>query len=131
MPTVGVSEAVQLLATSATPMSAGMIHRRIHDGTIPATVVGGCWRLARAWIDAQLHPPDPNGPPPPATDPLAGLPDRPLLSVVDLAGWLGFSERMLRDAMRRGEIPGVRIAGRWWAPRAKLVAWLTGDTNAA
>ena len=45
-------------------------------------------------------------------------------SVAALAGDLGMCERSVRDALRRGEIPCIRIGKRYILPRAAIAEWL-------
>lgn len=48
-------------------------------------------------------------------------PDQPLsLSVDETAALLGSGIRQTYEAVRRGEIPAVRIGGRWYVKRAEL-----------
>jgi excisionase family DNA binding protein len=45
-------------------------------------------------------------------------------SVAELAADIGLSERSTRDALRRGEIPHIRIGRRFILPRAAIAEWL-------
>jgi excisionase family DNA binding protein len=45
-------------------------------------------------------------------------------SVAELATDLGLSERSTRDALRRGEIPHIRVGRRFILPRAAIAEWL-------
>ena len=45
-------------------------------------------------------------------------------SVADLAADIGLSERSTRSALRRGEIPHIRIGRRFILPRAAIAEWL-------
>jgi excisionase family DNA binding protein len=45
-------------------------------------------------------------------------------SVAELAADIGLSERSTRDALRRGEIPHIRIGRRFVLPRAAIAEWL-------
>jgi excisionase family DNA binding protein len=45
-------------------------------------------------------------------------------SVSELATDLGLSERSTRDALRRGEIPHIRVGRRFILPRAAIAEWL-------
>jgi excisionase family DNA binding protein len=45
-------------------------------------------------------------------------------SVADLAADLGLSERSTRSALRRGEIPHIRVGRRFILPRAAIAEWL-------
>jgi excisionase family DNA binding protein len=45
-------------------------------------------------------------------------------SVKVLADDLGLCERSVRDALRRGEIPCIRIGKRYILPRAAIAEWL-------
>jgi excisionase family DNA binding protein len=55
---------------------------------------------------------------------------RPLLSVRQVAEWLGVSEKQVYRLIYRGEIPAVRLGGRGSALRVdpdELEAWLYGQ----
>lgn len=54
-------------------------------------------------------------------------PNSPTLSVPQAARYLGISEWLAYEAVRRGEIPSRRIGGRILVPRTLLVAWLEGQ----
>ena len=45
-------------------------------------------------------------------------------SVAALAADLGLSERSTRSALRRGEIPHIRVGRRFILPRAAIADWL-------
>ena len=45
-------------------------------------------------------------------------------SVAELAKDIGLSERSTRAALRRGEIPHIRIGRRFILPRAAIADWL-------
>lgn len=45
-------------------------------------------------------------------------------SVSALAADLGLSERSTRSALRRGEIPHIRVGRRFILPRAAIAEWL-------
>ena len=45
-------------------------------------------------------------------------------SVAALADDLGLSERSTRSALRRGEIPHIRVGRRFILPRAAIAEWL-------
>lgn len=45
-------------------------------------------------------------------------------SVAELAADLALSERSTRDALRRGEIPHIRIGRRFILPKAAIAEWL-------
>jgi excisionase family DNA binding protein len=45
-------------------------------------------------------------------------------SVATLAADLGLSERSTRSALRRGEIPHIRVGRRFILPRAAIAEWL-------
>jgi excisionase family DNA binding protein len=53
-------------------------------------------------------------------------------SVAELAIDLGLSERSTRSAIRRGEIPHIRVGRRFILPRAAIAEWLrtAGQGNA-
>ena len=59
------------------------------------------------------------------TDPPAE--DRPVLTVDETAKLLGISRGSAYQAVRRGEIPTIRIGRRFLIPRARLMAMLAGD----
>jgi len=46
-------------------------------------------------------------------------------SVAALAKDIGMCERSVRDALRRGEIPHIKIGKRYILPRAAIQRWLT------
>lgn len=45
-------------------------------------------------------------------------------SVAALAADLGLSERSTRDALRRGEIPHIRVGRRFILPKVAIAEWL-------
>jgi excisionase family DNA binding protein len=45
-------------------------------------------------------------------------------SVAELADEIGLSERSTRSALRRGEIPHIRIGRRFILPKAAISEWL-------
>jgi hypothetical protein len=45
-------------------------------------------------------------------------------SVRELAGDIGMCERSLRDALRRGEVPCIKIGKRYILPRSAIAEWL-------
>lgn len=45
-------------------------------------------------------------------------------SVTELAKDIGLSERSTRAALRRGEIPHIRVGRRFILPRAAIAEWL-------
>ena len=45
-------------------------------------------------------------------------------SVAALAAEIGLSERSTRSALRRGEIPHIRIGRRFILPKAAIAEWL-------
>jgi excisionase family DNA binding protein len=45
-------------------------------------------------------------------------------SVAELADDIGLSERSTRSALRRGEIPHIRLGRRFILPKAAIAAWL-------
>jgi excisionase family DNA binding protein len=51
-------------------------------------------------------------------------------SVAELAADIGLSERSTRAALRRGEIPHIRVGRRFILPRAAVAEWLrTAGSN--
>jgi len=51
-------------------------------------------------------------------------------SVAELAADIGLSERSTRSALRRGEIPHIRVGRRFILPRAAIAEWLrTAGSN--
>jgi excisionase family DNA binding protein len=54
-------------------------------------------------------------------------------SVAALAEDIGLSERSTRNALRRGEIPHIRVGRRFILPRTAIAEWLrnTGRNNQA
>lgn len=51
-------------------------------------------------------------------------------SVAALAAEIGLSERSTRSALRRGEIPHIRVGRRFVLPRAAIAEWLRSAGNA-
>jgi excisionase family DNA binding protein len=51
-------------------------------------------------------------------------PDRPVLSVHEVADFLGISRSLAYDAINSGEIPSIRVGTRKLVPRAALDALL-------
>ena len=45
-------------------------------------------------------------------------------SVAALASEIGLSERSMRSALRRGEIPHIRVGRRFILPKAAIAEWL-------
>jgi excisionase family DNA binding protein len=45
-------------------------------------------------------------------------------SVAELAADIGLSERSTRNALRRGEIPHIRLGRRFILPRTAIAEWL-------
>jgi excisionase family DNA binding protein len=45
-------------------------------------------------------------------------------SVAALAADIGFSERSTRNALRRGEIPHIRVGRRFILPKTAIAEWL-------
>jgi len=45
-------------------------------------------------------------------------------SVAELAADIGLSERSTRSALRRGEIPHIRVGRRFILPKAAIAEWL-------
>ena len=46
------------------------------------------------------------------------------LTQADAAQILGMCERSLRDALRRGEVPCIKIGKRYILPRSAIAEWL-------
>lgn len=53
------------------------------------------------------------------------------LSPDDVARRIGLSRRAVYDAIRRGELPAMRLCGRLRISPAELEAWLTAGATAA
>jgi excisionase family DNA binding protein len=51
-------------------------------------------------------------------------PDKDVLNVTELAGWLGVSERHAYAKLRSGEIPARKIGKLWRIHKAEAEAWL-------
>jgi excisionase family DNA binding protein len=47
-----------------------------------------------------------------------------LLSIAEVSGLLGFHEVTLRNWVRAGRLPAVRIAGQWRFDPAELAMWV-------
>jgi len=45
-------------------------------------------------------------------------------SVAELAAEIGLSERSTRSALRRGEIPHIRVGRRFILPKSAIAEWL-------
>jgi len=86
-------------------MPTAVVRRHAASGAIPGIRIGRPWRF---WSPSVLHAvtgvrPSPRGEP-------------PSVDVVDAAalGWLlGIPERTVCVLLRRGELPGHKVAGRW------------------
>lgn len=50
--------------------------------------------------------------------------DKPTMTVLDMAGVLGVSREAAYDAVRRGDIPSIRVGRKILIPTAKLAAML-------
>jgi excisionase family DNA binding protein len=59
-------------------------------------------------------------------DAMGALQERLTVNVPEAAKLLGISERSAYEAVRRGEVPAVRVGGRWLVPRAALERLLSG-----
>lgn len=57
-------------------------------------------------------------------------PERPTLTVEETASLLGISRWLVQQAVRRGELPVVRIGRRILIPRVRLEAMLAGQLAA-
>jgi excisionase family DNA binding protein len=57
--------------------------------------------------------------------------ERPTLTVEETANLLGISRWLVQQAVRRGELPVVRIGRRILIPRARLNAMLAGQDSSA
>lgn len=66
-------------------------------------------------------------------EPQAGDNQSTYPTVAALAADLGLSERSTRSALRRGEIPHIRVGRRFILPRAAIADWLrsAGRSNQA
>jgi excisionase family DNA binding protein len=51
-------------------------------------------------------------------------PEKPLLTVPDVANWFQVSEAQIYDLLHRGAIPGVQVDGVWRFSRDKLERWV-------
>jgi len=58
------------------------------------------------------------------SEPHAGRVDSTYPSVAVLAADIGLSERSTRNALRRGEIPHIRVGRRFILPKAAIAEWL-------
>jgi excisionase family DNA binding protein len=77
-------------------------------------------RYASAAMDSQTLHEEPNGRPGPV---------RLTLTVEEAAVLLGISRNSAYEAVRRGEIPSVRIGGRIVIPRRRFLDWLGADDD--
>ena len=57
--------------------------------------------------------------------------ERLVLTVDEIAARLEISRGLAYEAVRRGEIPSIRVGGRILIPRARFEAWLAGDGDQA
>jgi excisionase family DNA binding protein len=57
-------------------------------------------------------------------------PERPTLTVEETARLLGISRWLVQQAVRRGELPVIRIGRRILIPRTRLDALLAGSADA-
>jgi excisionase family DNA binding protein len=62
---------------------------------------------------------------------VAGLDDRDVMSVRDLAHYLGLSLNTTYAYLADGTIPGHRIGRRWVISRARITAWLEASSGGA
>lgn len=62
--------------------------------------------------------------PPAHVEMLAGYPD--LLTPAHVAKLTGLCAHTVRDLCRRGELPAVKIAARWYVPKSKFLEFLEG-----
>jgi excisionase family DNA binding protein len=49
------------------------------------------------------------------------------MSAVEAARRLGIGKSSLYEALARGEVPGIRIGGRWVVPRARFERFINGE----
>jgi excisionase family DNA binding protein len=49
------------------------------------------------------------------------------MSAVEAARRLGIGKSSLYEALARGEVPGLRIGGRWVVPRARFERFINGE----
>lgn len=54
-----------------------------------------------------------------------------VLTVEDLAQILRLSVKTVQRQCKRGDLPAVSIGRRWYVPKARLVAFLLGDSEHA
>jgi excisionase family DNA binding protein len=52
------------------------------------------------------------------------------MSAAEAARRLGIGKSSLYEALARGEVPGLRIGGRWVVPRARFERFMNGDEPA-
>lgn len=55
------------------------------------------------------------------------LPPRPVLTVPEVAEYLGEPVSRVLKRLRRGNLPGEKFGGRWEVRRGALLAWERGD----
>jgi excisionase family DNA binding protein len=60
---------------------------------------------------------------------VAGLDDRDVMTVRDLAHYLGLSLNTTYAYLADGTIPGHRIGRRWVISRARITAWLDASSG--
>jgi excisionase family DNA binding protein len=65
----------------------------------------------------------------PAASGAANVTGRPTLTVQETADLLGISRWLVQQAVRRGDLPVLRIGRRILIPRARLQSLLVGDAT--
>ena len=55
--------------------------------------------------------------------------ERQTFTVEEVRAVLGLGRNAVYEAVRRGEIPAIRIGGRWLVPRASLERLLRGQST--
>lgn len=59
------------------------------------------------------------------------VPERPLLSIRDVAARLSVSEKTVRRLIASGELPALKVGGRLRVDDGELRAWLYAESEAA
>ena len=59
------------------------------------------------------------------------LPPGAILTVAQIAAYLGVSDQTVYDLLELGEIPAKRVGRQWRIRREKFLAWLDSDSNRA
>lgn len=56
-----------------------------------------------------------------------GMTERQTMTVDEVSEVLGVSRNGVYEALRKGEVPGVRVGRRWVIPRERFWRWFKGE----